>query len=207
MYAIRVSENKANQVSSRTQPVRSGSNLVGFFIGDSTMETLAIMAIPLTRGLYALVDEKDYEMLAKNNWYAQKVKHTHYAVRRTSQKLGKQKRIGMHRQILNAPKGYMIDHKNHCGLDNRRTNIRLCTNVQNQQNRNPNKTASSQYKGVHRQIGKIYKGKRYSGKWCARIGNNGKRIYLGLFNDEIKAAKAYDKKAKELFGEFANANF
>ena len=104
----------------------------------------------------------------------------------------------MHRQILNVPEGLEIDHKNHNMLDNRKYNIRTCSKAENQHNRKTQKH-SSKYKGVS-----WHKERR---KWRTRICNNGKEFSLGLFDSEIEAAKAYDQKAKELFGEFAYLNF
>ena len=105
----------------------------------------------------------------------------------------------MHRLILKAEKGQVCDHINHNGLDNRRKNLRLCTNSQNfgNQRKRPNK--SSIYKGVC-----FYK---RDSKWQVGIECNYKKYYLGRFDNEIEAAKVYDKKAAELFGEFAYTNF
>ena len=78
MYAIRVNTDiKANRVSSRIQPIRSDSNSVGFFIGVNEMKTLDIMAIPISQGLFALVDGKNYERLICYKWYALKSRNTY----------------------------------------------------------------------------------------------------------------------------------
>jgi len=105
----------------------------------------------------------------------------------------------MHRVIMRAPKGVMCDHRNHNGLDNRKSNLRLCTSAQNQYNKKPKKDCASKYKGVVR--------RKDCKKWRAKIGFKGKRIHLGYFDDEMDAAMAYDDKAIELFGEFAYLNF
>ena len=157
------------------------------------------MAIPLTQGLFALVDGEDYEKLSKYKWYALKARNTYYAVRQKTVNHKKQKTIFMHRQILTAQTKDETDHCNHCGLDNRKYNIRLCTRSQNQHNSLPRKNTSSRFKGV-------YWCTSYR-KWRCRIYISGQQIYLGSFSNEIKAAKAYDNKAKELFGEFAHLNF
>lgn len=151
--------------------------------------------IPLTKGQFAIVDNYNYEWLNWWNWYAKESPDTFYAVR--EDRNGKY--IFMHREILNVPKDMMTDHKNHNGLDNRETNIRICTNAENQYNRKKNKTKKSAYKGIswHKK----------DKKWQARIKHNRKSIYLGNFDSEIDAAKAYDAKALELFGEFAYTNF
>ena len=152
--------------------------------------------IPLTQDKYAIVDEEDYEWLCKCKWYAQRVGKDYYARNRRKEGL-----VSMHRVILNAPKGLVVDHINHNTLDNRRKNLRLCTWAQNNQNRRPSKRKNklSKYKGVS-----FYKkSKLYRALiWC-----NKKQYFLGYFKDETDAAKAYDKKARELFGEFAYLNF
>lgn len=91
------------------------------------------------------------------------------------------------------------NHINHNTLDNRRTNLRLCTKQQNAFNKLSRANSSSKYKGVYWNSTK--------NKWQCSIIHNGKIIYLGRFNCEKEAAKIYDVKAKELFGEFALFNF
>ena len=154
--------------------------------------------IPLTQGKIALVDDEDYERLNRHRWYAQKSRYTYYAVRKSSRKQGKQRTIYMHKEILDIPLGFETDHKNHFGLDNRKANIRSCTRGENQHNRRQ-QNGASKYKGVT-----WYKGLR---KWQAQIRFDGKTIHLGQFYLEIDAARTYDRKAKELFGEFAHTNF
>ena len=107
----------------------------------------------------------------------------------------------MHRAILGLGFGdkRQTAHRNHNGLDDRRANLRICTYTQNAQNQLPAKNLSSKYKGVSRF--------RRDKKWQVSIKNNGKLIFLGHFNNEVEAAKAYDKAAKRIFGEFAFCNF
>lgn len=158
------------------------------------MKTLAIMAIPLTQGFFALVDGEDYEWLSQWKWHILKGRSTIYAVRKSYAR-----KIYMHRQILKAKAEEEVDHQSHYGLDNRKQNIRLCTNAQNQYNQRPQKGKSSQFKGVFWH--------KVNGNWMALIKYNGKSKYLGHYNNETDAAKAYDKAAKNLFGEFAHTNF
>jgi len=163
--------------------------------------------ISLTQGQFAIVNDEDYDFLMQWKWYARRGRKTWYAARGEPYPDGRLRKNGakmqrtvlMHRIISQAVSGQHIDHRNCNGLDNRRRNLRVCTNGQNQQNRLPQKNCSSSYKGVS--------WKKQSRKWFAQIGRNSKNYFLGYFHIEIDAARAYDKKAKELFGEFAHLNF
>jgi hypothetical protein len=154
--------------------------------------------IPLTQGKYAIVDDEDFEWLNKWKWCALINKYTWYACRWIQIEKNRGKIIFMHRLIMNTPEGMHTDHKNHKGYDNRKYNLRICTQTQNLQNRAIQK-GHSRYKG-------LYLNENRS-KWRGQIRCNGKKHCLGTFKNEIDAAKAYDKKAIELFGEFANTNF
>ena len=106
----------------------------------------------------------------------------------------------MHRQILQPPGHLFVDHINHNGLDNRKTNLRLATCAQNTYNRiNLRKSKSSKYKGVS--------WKKQKMKWVVNVRYNCRNKFIGYFKDEIQAAKAYDKAAKKYHGEFASLNF
>lgn len=152
--------------------------------------------IPLTQGYFAIVDADKYDLLMKWKWCVQGGNSFWaYAVR--MEKIdGKWKTIRMHRQILGCKDGEHSDHINHNTLDNRVVNLRKCTIAQNQYNAMP-RVGTSQYKGVYRQ----------HNKWHAEVVYKDKHYHLGYYNNEIKAAKVYDTKAKELFGEFAYTNF
>lgn len=104
----------------------------------------------------------------------------------------------MHRVITKAPKRMVVDHIDRNPLNNRRSNLRLCRISQNILNRR-GKMGTSKYKGVWWDS--------HHKKWLAIISLKGKHIYLGFFDNQIDAAKAYDKKAAELFGDFAYLNF
>jgi len=156
--------------------------------------------IPLTQGKFAIVDPDDYPHLSKYKWRLCKTKGKNvlYAERSIRLPNGKYSRILMHRQLINVPEGYVLDHINGSGLDNRRANLRLATIAQNAWNskkRNPR----SGYKGVW-----LAKDK---GLWRAAIFCNRKRKHLGYFKDKVDAAKAYDKAATKLHKEFAVLNF
>ena len=150
--------------------------------------------IPLTQGRFAIVDAEDYARLAKYKWSCQKSKNNFYATRANGNA-----RISMHREIMKAPEGLQVDHIDGGGLNNRKSNLRLCTHAENVHNSRPMHNATSKYKGVcwH----------KHKKKWCVSISKSGKRTYLGNFDDEIEAAVAYDRKAEQLFGEFAYLDF
>jgi hypothetical protein len=150
--------------------------------------------IPLTQGKFAVVDAADYEWLKQYKWHVIKYKNTSYA---RTQKNGKS--IRMHRLITGAPSHLFVDHRDHNGLNNRRANLRPCTQQENIYNRRPRPGSTSRYKGVYRT--------KKSKKYRANIRNNGKILSLGCFDDEIEAAITYDIKAIQLFGEFAYLNF
>lgn len=163
--------------------------------GHKTCPLLEITLIPLSQGKYAIVDTEDYDGLNKRKWCFQKGTTTCYAVR--NGKIGdKHVTLRMHRLILDIPKGMDTDHRNHNGLDNRKCNLRLCSRAENQCNRLPTRGCASRFKGVSQN----------GAGWQARIHKNNKRIQLGTYKSEIDAAKAYNDKAKELFGEFARLN-
>jgi len=146
--------------------------------------------IPLADGVYAYVDASDYEWLSRYNWRLQ----NGYAARRD-----KARTSYMHREIARPPKGMTVDHINHNKLDNTRINLRVCTHQQNVHNNAKHAGSSSRFKGVG------YNREKH--KWFAKAYFEGKRIWLGYFDDETEAARAYDAKAVELFGEFAHLNF
>ncbi len=149
--------------------------------------------IPLTQGKFAIVDAADYERLSRYKWCATRSGRKWYACRRHKGRM-----IFMHRFLMNPPKGMVVDHIDGGGLNNRRGNMRICTQQQNIYNSRP-KGKTSKYKGVTWD-----KNRR---QWIVLIRYEGRSILVGRFDDEIEAAKAYDRKAFELFGEFAWLNF
>ena len=103
----------------------------------------------------------------------------------------------MARTILGLERGdkRQADHRNRITLDNTSLNLRIATRRQNQQNRGVQKNSSG-YKGVGCK----------NGKYWSRITALGQRWFLGRFKTAVEAAKAYDKAAVSLFGEFALTN-
>ena len=144
--------------------------------------------IPLTHGMITKVDNEDFDRLKSISW------HYNFDGYAKSNTYGY-----MHRFIMNTPEDMLTDHINHDTLDNRKSNLRICTSQENQRNKLKREGCSSEYKGVCWD-------KTYN-KWMSKIKFNNKTINLGRFNSDLEAAKAYDEKAKDLFGEFALTNF
>lgn len=138
-----------------------------------------IAKIPLTQGKHAIVDAEDEaRILAIGKWYAFKGGKTFYAVRHEGDH-----HLFMHRILAETPDGFVTDHLNGNGLDNRRSNLRNCTHAQNLANRTrlqTNNTSNST--GVS--WDKVNK------KWEVRIKRNQKSIFLGRFKKKVEAVKA-----------------
>jgi hypothetical protein len=150
-----------------------------------------VRRIPVGPNRFATVDAADYEKLSKYKWYVSSHGHNVYAYCRTRGRM-----VSMHRMILRPRRGRIVDHIDGNGLNNRRCNLRVCTRRQNLANQKP-RGGSSRFVGVHRQ----------GDKWVAGISCRGTYYYLGLFDDEVEAAKARDRKAYELHGVHAYLNF
>ena len=167
----------------------------------------AFRKIKLTRGKYAKVSQEDFARMNKDRWYVTtKNNQTFYAVRMIYAG-GRKKQIQMHRAIMNPEKNLVVDHRDGDGLNNTRGNLRIATQAENCYNkRKCRNKRSSQYKGVSY--------RKRDKKWTAVITFKGISINLGMFEDEIEAAKAYDEAAKaydeaarELYREYAHLNF
>ena len=150
--------------------------------------------IRLTRGRIALVDDEDYDSLNKHKWIAHKQSSGDYAVR-SDYVNGSRVSLFMHRIIMDTPQGLEVDHIDHNGLNNQKSNLRNCTRQENQ--RNKRARSLSGYLGVAVERNRF--------RATIQVGEN--RIYLGIFKTAIEAAYAYDKSAIEHFGVFANLNF
>jgi hypothetical protein len=148
--------------------------------------------ISIGHGRAVMVDAADFEWLNKHKWCSRGGPGG-YAATMIDRKM-----VFMHRLIMDAPAGLVVDHTNGNKHDNRRSNLRKCTQSENRRNSRKSR-GTSRFKGVS--------WLRTRGKWQANIYHDGKSIHLGLFDDEIEAAMAYDRKARELFGEFACLNF
>lgn len=165
--------------------------------------------IALSQNQSTLVDDADLERVAQHRWHlkVQRKNPGKYYAQTTVSVGGKKTSIQLHRFLVNAPDGVFVDHRDGNPLNNRRDNLRLCTNRQNQENVVHSKNQKrGGYKGVN--------WNRNAQKWEAGIAagerrSDGKRrrLYLGLFVDPKDAARAYDAAALKHFGEFAALNF
>ena len=158
--------------------------------------------IPVNMGKYALVDPSRFHELSKYTWFAKKdsCSATTYKAVRLNPNGSYNCLIYMHREVLNAQKGQIVDHKDGNGLHNRVDNLRFANPSQNACNRPKLRSkTSSRYMGVSF--------RKDCGLWITYISFNGKRLWLGRFNCETEAAKAYDAAAKKYHGEFACLNF
>lgn len=145
-----------------------------------------------------MIDHADLSLVGEFRWYVR----DGYVIRTSDH-------VRLHRVLLDAKPGQIVDHANGNTLDNRRANLRLCTQQQNLWNRRkftPRKggaAPSSPYRGVY-----FSKHPAHAKKpWLAYISVNKKRTFVGAFTDELAAAKAYDRVALETRGEFARLNF
>lgn len=145
-----------------------------------------------------LVSDKDYKKVSLYRWYLERKKNTNY-VKTHSLYMGKVRWFYIHQLILGTVAcGHklQIDHKNHNGVDNRRKNIKIVTHSDNIKNRRKHRGASI-YTGVS---------KHSNNKWLARININGKQKSIGVFINEIDAAKAYNKAALKTGNKFYMIN-
>lgn len=163
-----------------------------------------VVSIPLQSrkysGLVALVDEADIELIRHLRWNPHHHRSgTFYAYAYTRRSGGRRERFWLHRLILGiTDPSVQVDHKNHNGLDNQRSNLRTANTQQNQFNQRSAKGSTSRFRGVSWTTDR--------GKWHAQIRHNNQLHHLGRFDIEEDAARAYDAAARRLFGEFAFQN-
>jgi HNH endonuclease/AP2 domain len=147
------------------------------------------------KGQIFYIDQEDYDYFKAHNWYIQQGGYLKYGTKID----GKHKTFLFHREVVGGDlKGMQVDHINRNKLDNRKANLRVSTNSQNLFNRGKTVLNTSGYKGVTR---------RSVNRWIAQTIFCGTYLYLGSFDNPVEAARAYDKKALELHGEFACINF
>lgn len=155
--------------------------------------------IKLSDGRETLVDADDFKELSRFSWHT--LSGGGYAIR-IDRVNGKRKTVFMHKVIMPSPPGLVTDHINGNPLDNRRANLRICTQGENVRNRRRKRLSPSKYKGVslvRRGDNVYYRASCYTGPPKGR--------HLGHYPTEEAAARAYDRRAWELFGEFAKLNF
>lgn len=154
--------------------------------------------VALPSGHVAIVDTADLSLVSRYRWMAAPLQWHTYVMANVYRGRRRTK-LYLHRLLTDAPIGMVVDHINRNGLDNRRANLRLCTQTMNNGNRKPPEGQNSQYKGV------LWEPRHQ--RWVARIQADGAPTYLGEYRDEREAALAYDRAAERVFGEFAYLNF
>lgn len=151
-----------------------------------------IARVPLTRGFEAIIDSADAPLVQGRNW---RVVPNHSGINYVVSSLPGNRRLALHRLLMNPPDDMIVDHINGDALDNRRTNLRVATQSQNCMNKRPRKTGSSRYKGVAWD--------KNTRKWQACIRLEDGQKYLGQYLSEEEAFAAYRQAAEKHFGEFA----
>lgn len=165
-----------------------------------------IVEIALKCGNTLVIDKDDWPLIKRYSWRSslnkKKTSSNRYVRGYAHDPItGLRREIAIHRFLLKAPKETLVDHINGNGLDNRRSNLRLCSAEGNARNtRKLADSRSSSYKGVHR---------RPNGRFHASIldETTRKSRHIGAYESEAVAAISYDMKALDTFGEFAKTNF
>lgn len=155
-----------------------------------------MITIRLTNGMFTVVDDDDFDRVKDYNWQHRSRKGAPSYVGCTKSKNKIKRWIHLHRLIMNCPENMEVDHIDGDGLNNCKSNLRICTHRENILNRSVNKRKDNSMKGVG----------LHEGRWRSRIASEGKKFFLGHFPTMELAAIAYNEKAKELHGEFAKLN-
>lgn len=137
--------------------------------------------VPIKRGVFAIVDERNYSEVMRHKWTQAKGRHTSYAYRSFNDENGRRVAISMHRQILRlTDRKIEGDHRNGNGLDNRESNLRPATATQQRQNMKLNIRNTTGHAGVQTR----------GGRFRARIRDNGREVWLGTYKTIEEAAAA-----------------
>lgn len=156
--------------------------------------------LKLNQGKYTVVDDEDFEWLSRTKWWAAKYRRAFYVHGKRRVSTNNFKTLKIHIEIMKHhnlhKEGKQVDHINGDGLDNRKINLRMCTNSNNIKNRGLLSSNTSGYKGVTR-VGK---------RWRARLTSNRKVMSFGCYKTKLEAAKAYNEAALKHHGEFARPN-
>lgn len=161
-----------------------------------------MVEIELSRGYKSKIDDEDYELVTRYKWHAnpKTFKNGKVYVRAAARIWHKEEKRyynwTLANWIMQPSKGLVVDHINRDPLDNRRRNLRICTqseNIFNKESSNLNRT--SKYRGVHFDKSRAHRKKH----WMANLNHEGKSYRIGRFETEVEAAKAYNKLAKELY--------
>jgi hypothetical protein len=159
--------------------------------------------IPLSKGHIALVDDEDYDVLSRFNWCAnERYTGTVYAQTTIRGDSGRKTTLSMHRFLMNPPGKCVVDHIDGDGLNNIRSNLRICEHQDNCANRSHNPHSKSGFFGVYKND---YAG--HVGRYMAKIYDGKRLIHLGMFDTPEEAAHARDRAAKKIHGTFARLNF
>jgi hypothetical protein len=145
--------------------------------------------IPLTRGMFAVVDDADFDLVSEFKWSAHKGRNTFYAYNSFAGL--------MHRLLTKPPKGAVVDHRDRNGLNNQRSNLRVCSMSENCENAKAHFDNKSGFKGVSWDS--------FTKSWRAVVSKGGRR-WRGRFSNPVDAAKMHDRIAALWFGEFAKTN-
>ncbi len=148
--------------------------------------------MPLTRGFVGLADPSDITAVSDHVWHANFPKHARSAYVCTNVS---KRPMSLHRMLISAAPGEIVDHINGNGCDNRRANLRLCTHAENMRNRKKSRGGNSKHKGIYYEPNKQL--------WRAEIKFQGKKIRLGRYKSADDAALAYRAAAQRYHGNFA----
>ncbi|WP_020474523.1 HNH endonuclease [Zavarzinella formosa] len=148
--------------------------------------------------LEILVDVDDYKHVARKNWRIYRFSQHKYPRIIAQDHSTNSKRVFLHRLLMNAPSGMVVDHIDRDPCDNRKHNLRVCTQGQNCLNRRQIDRAVSRFKGVC--------WNKVNQRWIAQAGTRANRRFLGFFDSEVEAARAYNSAAAEMYGDFACLN-